>query len=153
MPGRISTEYRKLFRISLVGGEHFTVDDANALIPRLEMLVERMQRAARTVRCALQEMGDEAGDGPRTTADVVRLRPDLAPVVREIEGAVGEVESLGCQFKGLDLGLVDFPTEIDGIPGLLCWQYGEKEIAYWHTPDEGFAGRRVISADDIRPLQ
>lgn len=132
---------------------HFSVDDANALIPRLEMLMERMQRAARTVRIALQDMGDEAGEGPRTTAEVLQLRPDLEPSVREIEGSVGEVESLGCQFKGIDLGLVDFPTEIDGTPVLLCWQYGEKEVSYWHTPDEGFAGRRAIFADDIPPLQ
>ncbi len=132
---------------------HFTVDDANALIPRLEMLVERMQRAARTVRVALQDMGDEAGTGPHTTAEVLRLRPDLEPSVREIEGSVGEVESLGCQFKGIDLGLVDFPTEIDGTRVLLCWQYGEKAVAYWHTPDEGFSGRRAISDGDIPPMQ
>jgi hypothetical protein len=100
----------------------------------------------------LQEDGDDAAH-PRTTAEVLRVRPDLAPQVREIEGGVVEVERLGCQFKGLDLGLVDFPAELDGAPVLLCWQYGEKEVAFWHGADEGFAGRRALNGDGAPQLQ
>lgn len=131
----------------------FTVEDANALIPRLEMLVERMQRAARTVRSVLQEEGGAGEQAPRTTAEVQQARPELAPEVQEIEATVGEVERMGCLFKGLDLGLVDFPAEIDGVPILLCWQYGEKEVAFWHRPDEGFSGRRTIVRDGAPLLQ
>lgn len=131
----------------------FTIEEANAMIPRLEMLMERMQAAARMLRSALQDADGEETPRPRTTAEVLRLRPDLAPQVHALEGTVSEVESLGCQFKGLDLGLVDFPTEIDGRLVLLCWQYGEKQIAYWHGPDEGFAGRRALRAEHVPPLQ
>jgi hypothetical protein len=133
--------------------QKFTVAEANALIPRLEMLMERMQRAARVLRSALQDAPADVGPRPRTTAEVLRRHPDLAPQVRDLESAVLEVEELGCQFKGLDLGLVDFPAEIEGDLALLCWQYGEKQIAFWHRADEGFAGRRVLRSVHAPPLQ
>lgn len=130
---------------------HFTVDEANALIPRLEMLMERLQRTVLVVRSAMNEA--EAEPAVHTTVDVLRVRPELAPYVSEIEGTVAEIEQLGCQFKGIDLGLVDFPAEVEGRQVLLCWQYGEKSIGFWHAMDEGFAGRRALAATTAPPLQ
>ena len=131
----------------------FTIDEANALIPRCEMLMERAQRAAFVLRSAMQEPGDAAAPRARTTREVLQVRPDLADHVHALEAAVGEIERLGGQFKGLDLGLVDFPAQVDGTTVLLCWQYGEKQIAYWHRSDEGFAGRRPLHADERPSLQ
>lgn len=129
----------------------FTIDEANALIPRLEMLMERLQRTVLVVRSAVHEA--ESEPAVRTTVDVLRVRPELGPYVSEIERIVGEIEELGCEFKGIDLGLVDFPAEIDGRPALLCWQYGEKVIGFWHAPDEGFAGRRALPSGSAPPVQ
>ena len=129
----------------------FTIDQANALIPRLEMRMERLQRTVLVVRSAVHET--DAEPAVRTTVDVLRVRPELAPYVSEIERTVGEIEQLGCQFKGIDLGLVDFPAEVGGREALLCWQYGEKSIGFWHAIDEGFAGRRALAATTAPPLQ
>jgi len=129
----------------------FTVDEANALIPRLEMLMERLQRTALVVRRAVSEA--ESEPAVRTTVDVLRVRPDLGPYVSEIERGIAEIEKLGCEFKGIDLGLVDFPAEVEGRPALLCWQYGEKSIGFWHAPDEGFAGRRALASGTTPSLQ
>ena len=132
----------------------FTIDEANALIPRLEMLMADAQRAALALRSAMQETSaDGEPVDARTTKDVLRIRPDLADDVHRLEWAVAEIESLGCQFKGLDLGLVDFPAQVDGTTVLLCWQYGEKQIAFWHRTDEGFANRRALSAAERPSLQ
>ena len=27
---------------------------------------------------------------------------------------------------------------------LLCWKMGEQSITHWHSPEEGFAGRKPI---------
>ena len=129
----------------------FTIDEANALIPRLEMLMERLQRTVLLVRSTVQE--GESAPEVRTTGDVLRVRPELAPYVSEIESTVAEIESLGCEFKGIDLGLVDFPADIDGRTVFLCWQYGEKTIGFWHPTDEGFAGRRALPSGATPPLQ
>ena len=44
----------------------------------------------------------------------------------------------------MDRGLIDFPAEVDGQDALLCWHVGEARIGYWHSPDDGFAGRRPL---------
>ncbi len=131
----------------------FTIEEANALIPRLEMLMADAQRAALTLRSAMHEADESADAEARTTKDVLRLRPDLADDVHRLEAAVADIEALGCQFKGLDLGLVDFPTQVEGTTVLLCWQYGEKQIAFWHHTTEGFANRRPLGAAERPSLQ
>ncbi len=137
----------------MADARRFTIEEANALIPRLEMLVADAQRAALALRSAMQESDDATAGDARTTKDVLRVRPDLADEVHRLEWAVAEIEALGCQFKGLDLGLVDFPAQVDGTTVLLCWQYGEKQIAFWHRSDEGFANRRALAAAERPSLQ
>jgi hypothetical protein len=46
--------------------------------------------------------------------------------------------------KDLDIGLLDFPCEVEGRTLLLCWKLGEKGITHWHSTTEGFAGRKPI---------
>ena len=46
--------------------------------------------------------------------------------------------------KDLDIGLLDFPCKVEGEIVLLCWKLGEEKIAHWHSPEEGFAGRKPI---------
>jgi hypothetical protein len=124
----------------------FTVDEANALIPRLELIMERMQRRGIELRQAIETMAREGGT-PMMNVEVGQLlerRPELQALVDDLELCIAEIEELGAQFKGLELGLVDFPSEIDGQIGLLCWQYGEKEITHWHALDGGFEGRQPL---------
>ena len=137
----------------MADARRFTIEEANALIPRLEMLMADAQRAALALRSAMQESDDATAADARTTKDVLRVRPDLADEVHRLEWAVAEIEALGCQFKGLDLGLVDFPAQVDGTTVLLCWQYGEKQIAFWHRSDEGFGNRRALGAAERPSLQ
>ena len=65
---------------------------------------------------------------------------------RLVEGA-RELERLGAEFKGVELGLVDFPTLRDGQLAYLCWQYGEDRIRFWHSVETGYAGRRLLVDD------
>jgi hypothetical protein len=65
--------------------------------------------------------------------------------------AVQDIEKHGCYFKGLELGLVDFPAQLGGEVVELCWQYGEKEIAFYHRLDAGFAGRQPLKLPQRKP--
>ncbi len=124
----------------------FTLDEANALIPRLELIMERMQRRGIELRQAIEVMARE-GEEPIANIEVSQLlerRPELRALVEDMERCISEIEACGGQFKGLELGLVDFPSEIDGQIGLLCWQYGEKEITHWHSFDSGFSSRQPL---------
>jgi hypothetical protein len=124
----------------------FSLEEANALIPKLELIMERMQRRGIELRVAIEALARE-GSVPMQDIEVSELlkrRPELGGLVQELEELIGEIEQFGGQFKGLELGLVDFPSEIDGQIGLLCWQYGEKEITHWHPLETGFDGRQPL---------
>jgi hypothetical protein len=135
----------------------FTIEEANALIPRLEVLMGKLQRQGLDFRQRLQDLAHQTGQAPEdlTTAQILELRPELQPVLEELDALLGEIESHGVQLKGLDLGLIDFPAEVDDEVVLLCWQYGEKELAYYHSIEAGFAGRKPLHphADSPKTLQ
>lgn len=50
-----------------------------------------------------------------------------------------EITALGCEVKGV--WLVDW----DMGDGYYCWRHPEQAIAFFHTYDEGFAGRIPIN--------
>jgi len=132
----------------------FSLDDANALIPQLELVMEKMQRLGMKVREEIATLARERGQPglpDLSTQQVLRLRPPLRPLFEEMAQAVQEIEKYGCYFKGLELGLVDFPAELGGEIVELCWQYGEKEIAFYHRRAEGFAGRRPLNPQQPKP--
>ena len=62
----------------------------------------------------------------------------------EVVRSVAELQELGLLVKDLDEGLVDFPALRDGEEVLLCCRLGEEEVAFWHSLDDGFAGRKPL---------
>ena len=61
---------------------------------------------------------------------------------------IDEIVDRGAQVKDIDEGLIDFPAVSGGETVLLCWKLGEDEIRYWHTLEDGFAGRRELPLDN-----
>jgi hypothetical protein len=62
----------------------------------------------------------------------------------KMRAALIELREMEVVLRDLDRGLVDFPALRDGREIYLCWLEGEDEIAYWHDPDTGFAGREPL---------
>ena len=124
----------------------FRLDEANAIVPRLQLLMERLQRGAlglhEEMRALATETGVELADV--STEDLLRARPAARVMVEELEAVVGEIEETGAVLKDVQLGLIDFPAERDGEVVYLCWQFGEPEVAFWHGIEDGFAGRRPL---------
>ena len=67
--------------------------------------------------------------------------------VERLKQALAEIESSGVVVKDLDIGLIDFPTMLDGAEVYLCWKLGETHIGFWHNTTEGFAGRKAIDKE------
>jgi hypothetical protein len=120
----------------------FTVEEANALLPQVRHLIEEI--------FALRQ-------------EVMGMRPDMRPVLekavgngggrkagelletfKKFEQVIAQLHRLGCELKGIEQGLVDFPAIRDGQLVYLCWQYNEPVVAFWHDIDAGFAGRQPL---------
>ena len=124
----------------------FTVDQANALVPRLQALIERLQRSALELRAERDAMARRLAVEP-DRVPVERLlaeRPGLRRVVEALDGAIEGIQVLGLELKDPELGLVDFPAVIDGEAVYLCWQFGDARVRFWHRRADGFAGRRLL---------
>jgi len=132
----------------------FTLAEANALIPQMELTMERMQRVSMKVRQEIETLTREHSElrhAELSMQEVLRLKPALRSLFEELAQAVQDIEKHGCSFKGLELGLVDFPAQLGDEVVELCWQYGEKEIAFYHRRDEGFAGRQPLHPQPRKP--
>ena len=76
--------------------------------------------------------------------EVDELQAAIDEEAGEIVRCVGELQELGLLVKDLDEGLLDFPTLRDGEEALLCWRLGEEEVGFWHSLEDGFAGRKPL---------
>ena len=48
---------------------------------------------------------------------------------------------------GLEYGLLDFPTTLDGRVVYLCWKRGEPKVIHWHEVNGGFAARQPVTTE------
>jgi len=128
----------------------FTLEEAESLLDSTvrelaEQMVELRGRW-RPLQQAWQRVVMKVGSngGGMSTRDTESLREQLEEITAELNGLIGEITGLGVQIKDVDRGLLDFPSTVDGEEALLCWHVGEPRIAYWHSPEDGFAGRRTL---------
>jgi hypothetical protein len=70
--------------------------------------------------------------------------PEWKAAEARLDDLMTEVQQTGAELKGLAPLLVDFAADLDGVPVLLCWLEGEPDLAWYHRPGLGFAGRRRL---------
>ena len=130
----------------------FTVDEANALLPRLTEVFRRMDPKLVRLR-EIQDLVEDAetywhskGEGmpPDERATYDRSVAQAAEARAAGEAALRVFQALGCELKDAQQGLVDFPARVEGSIAYLCWQRGEGTVAHWHPLEAGFAGRRPV---------
>ena len=122
----------------------FTIEEANALLPSVRAILQRIQRLRRrlgTFRrdAKLAAEGAELGGGGMEGGALYAI------VLTDFTTQMSELEGLGVQLKDFERGLVDFPSLRDGRVVLLCWQLGEgDELEWWHDMETGFGGRTPL---------
>jgi hypothetical protein len=120
---------------------HYTVAQANAALPHVGEVLDRLRRAREglndeEVRTLLEEAAPQNGGGDpgrRVSESFLALRSGLL-----------ELQTLEIVLRDLDRGLIDFPSMRDGREVYLCWEEGEERIEFWHDVEAGFAGRRPL---------
>lgn len=126
----------------------FSVEEANRTLPLVRRIVSDAVRDYWRWQEKVREYEEVAAnrkvDQPSDEAE--RLEHEAQQLARDIDGYIAEIRQLGVEMKGIDSGLVDFPSEVNGRPVLLCWQLGEESVQYWHEEDAGFAGRQPVAS-------
>lgn len=125
----------------------FTVDHANRTLPLVRRIVEDIVREHRRWQESIVELdllvSGVRADLPDPRAAVLERR--VQAIAREIDEFQGELETLGIQLKDRRIGLIDFPSEMDGRHVLLCWRLGEESVQFWHDEQSGYAGRQLLA--------
>lgn len=125
----------------------FTLDEARALLPTVREIVAQIQQAKRDLDhhsrvlegLIERSVGNGHGSGSQTPA-----REGAEKSAAELDRLITELHELGVEMKGIEDGLVDFPSMREGRVVYLCWKAGEDDIAFWHEIDTGFAGRQPL---------
>ena len=128
----------------------FTLDEAQSLLPVLESLL----RSAISGKKLMEEFEAEQqalnhriflnGGMFLDVVPMARRKAERGKAEQRAKDALAEIDAIGVQVKDLNIGLLDFPCEVDGQIVLLCWKLGEKSITHWHGTQEGFAGRKPV---------
>jgi hypothetical protein len=132
----------------------FTVNEANALLPVVRPMIEKILETIRRLRAKSEIVIRAEQIDPETPNLMGRLQQneEIAGLIKRINDCVNEIQQHGCVCKGVEQGLLDFPCLLGDEIVFLCWQYGEAEVVYWHRIEDGFAGRRpLLDPNDAGP--
>ena len=126
----------------------FTLEEAEALLPELIPLVDRL-RDSKSKHDRLQEAAGALGqrsqsNGHSITNDLQRAERELALSTQAMNDLIEKISTFGCELKDLTLGLLDFRSMLDGDEVYLCWKTGESKIEWWHELNSGFSARKPL---------
>jgi hypothetical protein len=145
---------------------YYSIDEVNALIPRLDAhfrVILQLHARVHLIQQELRKQGlspEQAMSAPSAEteaeaeataaepAELQRARAAISGLTEALRDELAAVAELGGEVKGLDPALVDFWAHHQGRDVLLCWRFGERQVDFWHTPESGFAGRQPIVPGD-----
>ena len=128
----------------------FTLEEAQSLLPVLESLLRTAIDGKKLIEAVDAELQDLAhrvflsGGLLVNIVQVARRKAEREKTIQRVKDTLAEIDATGVQVKDLEIGLLDFPCDVEGHTLLLCWKLGEKGITHWHDTGEGFAGRKPI---------
>lgn len=120
--------------------KYFSPAEANRSLPLVKQIVKDILDTTREMRLLAEEIGPDAENSETIKA-----------MALDVENFMRELEEIGCFFKdwNFTIGLVDFPAVIDGKEVFLCWRSDEDSVKYYHEPEGGYAGRKLIPDDTM----
>jgi hypothetical protein len=115
--------------------KYFTPLEAKKTLPLVKQIVRDIINCANELRLLNINEKKNLSDDPLVT--------DL---LDKINKYVEELKEIGCFYKdwNFETGLVDFPAVINDEEVMLCWKSDEEDVLFYHTHNDGFAGRKQI---------
>lgn len=129
-------------------GRLFTVHEANAALTELAPRIARLWTSrdeARRLRELLEVLWQRLDNSEPVLSTIGERQAALDTLRAKFARLIDDIDALGVVLRDIDVGLVDFPARVRGMPIYLCWRVGEAQVAFWHGRSEGFAGRKSIA--------
>lgn len=126
---------------------YFTIASANEILP---IVIEKFKTVT-DLKNEIVKTEHELNSSLTPTGNFekyVTLKQKLNSIVAKFYQSIEDLENTGVVLKGIDEGLLDFPSKRFDDEVWLCWKKGETEIKFWHEKDVGFSGRKPISVTD-----
>ena len=121
--------------------KHYTVPEARSLLPKIRDWIDNLLKVRvewrqldRTIALMFQKSTDLGGEAVNRRIWVIAAHLEL----------VEKFRSRQILIKDLERKLVDFPHLREGEEVFLCWEEGDSDINYWHSLNEGYAGRKPL---------
>jgi hypothetical protein len=119
----------------------YSVDEANALVAKLQPLLERIRETQRALAedktvAAVREKASHNGGGLPSR--------HLSELARTLERDLQQLQDWGIVLRDPSIGLIDFFHQRRGETVFLCWKLGESRVEWWHPVDTGIAGRERL---------
>ena len=125
---------------------YFTIKSANEMLPTIIEKFQKIKQEKNEAEKIEQKLRMNLS-GTSNLDDYVTLKQNLNASVTRFYSSIEELEKTGVVLKGLEEGLLDFPSKKFDDEIWLCWKEGETEIKFWHEKDVGFNGRKPISVN------
>jgi hypothetical protein len=126
---------------STIHERHYTVDEANALLPSVKPLLRRLRDAKDQL--TESELHEELSEAAPTNGGGEPGR-QVGEAFLEIRRLLGTLEEAGIVVRDIDRGLIDFPAIREGNEVYLCWELGEDAVEHWHDMESGYRGRQQL---------
>ncbi|WP_147802225.1 DUF2203 domain-containing protein [Alkalicoccus halolimnae] len=132
----------------MMAKKYFTVEQADRLLPIVKEEINELkiiQKEFDDKWSVYHQIQEEKKQNVQTeTPSVFKLECELEFIELQAQLHVSNIQKTGAQLKGIEPGLVDFPSFKGKKEILLCWREGEDKIQFYHDPKEGFAGRKPL---------
>lgn len=119
----------------MIETRYFTPEEAEKTLPLVKKIVKDILDSAREMRLIADDIKEHVEENP-----VIQKMAD------NINNYMRELEEIGCFYKdwNFSIGLVDFPSFINGKEVFLCWRSDEDSIAFYHDIDKSFENRKPL---------
>jgi hypothetical protein len=130
----------------------FTLDEAQRMLPLVRSIVRGILEDHAVLQEKVGELRTRRREAARRPYREAReagaaLTAEIEELTARVNDAIRELDALGVEFKGYELGLVDFPARRGDEVVYLCWKHDEERIGWWHTLEGGFAGRQQLDEE------